>query len=104
MLDLLENLPLPFTTLIVMAISVAATVGISKLISGRIRWLLAVAVPIAISYTLYWSPVWFAHRTDVAEYSAWAPILMTAWSMPSVLACLVCVAIVRKRHRMHEHV
>jgi hypothetical protein len=57
------------------AVLVAIVSGIAALAYGRLgrvipRWLAAVSFPFALSYVIYWAPVWLG-SSDVEQYYAW---------------------------------
>jgi len=104
MLNFLESLPFPITTLIVAGLSVAATgllyvVGLRKLL-----WAAAFIVSFAISYCVYWSAVWFRPDPPVAEYSAWANLFIGLWFVFSTLASTAFAWVLLKGRRAREHV
>jgi hypothetical protein len=41
------------------------------------RWLMAIAIPVLLSYCLYWLPVWMG--ADPSEYGNWQLITIGAW-------------------------
>ena len=67
-----------------------------------LRWLLALSVPLVISYSLYWSPVWLG--ADSSEYSAWAPLFIVPWYVAgAVMSSLVIyLDYWRRRRRMRQ--
>ncbi|MFI4889451.1 MAG: hypothetical protein ACHQIL_02865 [Steroidobacterales bacterium] len=56
-----------------------------------VAWVIAIAVPLAISYCLYWVPYWFSAFSDQA--SLWADLIIGVWfvagTVTSVLALLI---------------
>jgi uncharacterized protein YqgC (DUF456 family) len=99
MLDFVESLPLPGTILVAAGISLVVTAAASRLASRRMIWLVAVVVPFATAYALYWAPFWLRHGTNRADYSAWAPVVIGIWGIPSLIACLILVFILSRRRR-----
>lgn len=58
------------------SVLVALVSGVAALLVGRIspavvRWCVAVLLPFALSYCVYWIPVWLGADGDRAQYSAW---------------------------------
>ena len=90
----MDDLPLYATTAIVAATSVALVATVSLLRVKALLWLAAVVIPVAVSYWVYWAPVWSGENSS--EYSAWAPVLIGIWSLASVVASLIFVAVVSK--------
>ena len=71
-----------------------------RLRSTPLRWVLALSVPLVISYSLYWSPVWLG--ADSSEYSAWAPLFIVAWYIAGAAMSSLVVYLDnwRRRRRM----
>ena len=95
MLELWETLPFAATTTIVVAISLVLVFAISRFLRNRWLWLPALLIPLAVSYCLYWIPVW--RGADSSEYSAWAVLVLGNWFVFAVTACCVLVSIVLRR-------
>ena len=95
MLDFLESLPLPVTAAMVAAMSVALLFALSRAYIGRWLWVPALLIPFALSYFLYWTPVW--RGANSSEYSAWAPLLIGTWFVFGAIACSVLVAVLLAR-------
>ena len=79
--------------------AVVAISSIIALLTGRLqpaalRWVAAVVAPIAVSYCLYWSPVWLG--ADSSEYSSWSGIFVIPWSVVGILASVVVMIGVRQ--------
>ena len=74
----------------------------SRLQSTPLRWLLALSVPLVISYSLYWSPVWLG--ADSSEYSAWAPLFIVPWYIAgaTISSLVIYLENWRRRRRMRQ--
>ncbi len=96
MLDLLESLPFPVTTLVVAAFSVVIVALVSRVSPNWFRWVATLFVPFIVAYTTYWVPVWIRHRGDIEDYSAFEPMVVGIWGLAGNVGSLVCVLIVRK--------
>jgi len=59
-------------------------------------------MPFGIAYVIYWAPVWISHSTNVADYSAWAPIFYGSWGLPGVIASLVGVYVIGRRRKSKQ--
>jgi hypothetical protein len=96
-LAVFKSLPLPLTALIV---AVASAAVVSALLITRLyplRWPLVLLVPSAISYALYWAPVWSG--ADPSEYSSWAALVILLWSIAGAIACAIVVAVIGRRRK-----
>jgi hypothetical protein len=49
-------------------------------------------VPISLSYSLYWLPVWVGQ--DSSEYAMWAIVCIVPWSVAGVLASTAVTSII----------
>jgi hypothetical protein len=58
MLDLFEALPLGVTTPIVAGLCLLVVAFLTLSVSLRWMWLVAVAVPLIVSWLIYWAPYW----------------------------------------------
>ena len=81
---------------IVAIISLALTAGLFRVMSVCRMWLVAVLIPFAVAYALYWVPVWIKHRAD-PDFSRWASFVITFWAVPSAVACLLLVGVLAWR-------
>jgi len=78
-------------------ISLAST----RLRSARVRWVIALIFPLALSSTLYWSPV--ALGASALEYSTWAILVVPAWTLAGTVASVLVLAIAAYRGRARHH-
>jgi len=69
MLDMINSLDFGSGALVVAAISGLLALWWSRIRRRDLGLCLALGVPLAIAYSLYWSPVWLGD--DPMEYSAW---------------------------------
>jgi hypothetical protein len=74
----------------------------TRIRSTPLRWLLALSVPLVISYSLYWSPVWLG--ADSSEYSAWAPLFIVPWYIAGAAMSSLVIYLVdwRQRRRTNQ--
>jgi hypothetical protein len=96
-LDIFETLPLPATTAIVAVIAAVLVACLTFTKLYALRWLFAFVVPFAIAYAIYWVPVW--NGADSSEYSAWAPLVISIWSLFGIIACSIVVVLMGWRRR-----
>ena len=85
---------------------VAALSGVFALFTGRLqptalRWASCAFAPIAISYCLYWSPVWLG--AESSEYSSWSGVFVMPWSLVGIMASAAVMIGVRQ-HLRAKHV
>ena len=85
---------------------VAAASALLALFTGRLqpaalRWASCVFAPIAISYCLYWSPVWLG--AESSEYSSWSGAFVIPWSLLGIVVSAVVIIGVRQ-HLKAKHV
>jgi hypothetical protein len=88
---------------------VAITSGLLAGLWGWLRlgvfgWLLAIATPFIISYSLYWSPVWLG--ADDIQFGTWAPLFIAPWTAIGEAASLFMFFLVdgaRNRKRPGPH-
>jgi hypothetical protein len=104
MLDIFESLPLGATTAIVAGLSFVVVVLLSRLVSLRWMWLAAVAVPLVVSWLIYWAPYWLRPHTDSAEYSLWELLFMVIWGGAGVVVSLIFVGLLSRFRKPNSHV
>jgi hypothetical protein len=105
MLDIFESLPLGATTFIVASLSLVLVALLALLVSRRWIWLVAVVIPLFVSWLIYWAPYWLRPHTDSAEYSAWELLFMVVWGGAGVIVSLIFVGLrARFRKRKVSHV
>jgi uncharacterized membrane protein len=85
---------------------VAVLSAVFALFTGRLsptafRWAAGALVPLAISYCLYWAPVWLG--ADSSEYSSWSGVFVVPWSLVGILASVAVMLGVRQ-HLKAKHV
>jgi hypothetical protein len=91
MQEFFQSLSLTTASLLVAVVSGVAALLIGRFGSVVARWFAAVLFPFAVSYSVYWMPVWLG--ADGTEYLAWAllgvglPFL--AGLLPSVVVTFV---------------
>src|SRR5574337_2205126 len=62
--------------------------------SRQVRWALAVALPAAAAYALYWAPVWLG--ADPSEYSAWFFVCFVPWFLSGTTTAFTVVFVTRR--------
>jgi len=87
---------------------VAAVSAVLALFTGRLqpaalRWSACALVPAAVSYCLYWSPVWLGAEYSISEHSSWSGVFLFPWSLVGALASVAVTAGVRQ-HLKAKHV
>jgi hypothetical protein len=65
-----QSLSLTSASVLVAVISAITALLIGRIRSAVARWFAAVLFPFALSYSVYWMPVWLG--ADGSEYPAWA--------------------------------
>jgi hypothetical protein len=70
-------------------LSALVAVVAARLYSGLVMWLLAIAEPIAISYSLFWLCVEMGVISD--ESGSWYPFVLPYLTIPALLAS-VCLS------------
>jgi hypothetical protein len=90
MLDTLENLS--FASGAVVIALVSAVGALCALLATRwvARWALLLSVSVAVSYSLYWLPVW--RGANSAEYSTWEGIIVVWAAVGAVTGSFVFAA------------
>jgi hypothetical protein len=73
-----ESLSLGSGAGIVAVLSALRTRLLFKRAHGRAVWLLPLATPLVVSFSLYWLPVWLG-ADDVAQFGAWAGLFILPW-------------------------
>ena len=96
MKELLESLSLGPGAVVVAVCSAALAWPLYRVRPVILRWLGAVAVPFALAYGLYWSPVWLG-SSDIAQYSAWQFLVVGVWFLAGVTASVVVIFALGRR-------
>jgi peptidoglycan/LPS O-acetylase OafA/YrhL len=65
---------------------------------ARSLWIYA--VPFALSYSLYWLPVWLG--SDSSEYGAWQAVFIIPWFAAGAASSALTVWSIRRRRRRAE--
>lgn len=65
-----------------------------KAARGPVVWFLPLAAPLAVSYSLYWLPVWMGAE-DGAQFEAWAGLFIVPWYLAGAGASLYVVVLLR---------
>ena len=89
MLNLLHSLSLESGSVVVAVASALFGIVSARLGPAILRWALALGAPLALSYALYWSPVWLGD--DPLEYRTWAPLFVGAWYLAGAIASSLVV-------------
>lgn len=101
MRQLVESLSWTSGFFVVAVLSAVVALVTGRLNPAALRWATGALVPIAISYCLYWSPVWLG--ADSSEYSAWSGVVVIPWSLVGILASIAVMIGVRQ-HLKAKHV
>jgi hypothetical protein len=103
MLQLIESLTWTSGFFVVAAMSAILALFTGRLQAVALRWLACVFLPVAISYCLYWSPVWLGADYSSGEHSTWSGVFVVPWSLVGILASAVVMLGVRQ-HLRAKHV
>lgn len=98
MKDFLNSLSLGSGAAIVAVCSALLAWPLCHMRQGIFRWLGAVVTPLVLAYILYWLPVWLG--ANPSEYFSWAFLFISTWFLAGIVASLVVVIILGKRHAM----
>jgi hypothetical protein len=98
MKQLLESMSLASGTVIAAVFCAALAWPLSLVRSATLRWTGGVAIPLALAYALYWSPVWLG-ADDRAQYSAWQLLVVPVWFVAGGVSSAIVLLIVRKKRR-----
>ena len=90
----IEDLPTSFVAILVGLLSASLALLWGRLKSKHWTYCLAFVSPIAISWSLAWSPVWFQGR-DPSEYAGWWLLDVVPWSAAGLVGSFGVVLIVR---------
>ena len=101
MRQMIESLTWTSGFFVVAAASAFLALFTGRLPSAALRWASCVLAPIAISYCLYWSPVWLG--AESSEYSSWSGVFVIPWSLVGILASTAVILAVRQ-HLKAKHV
>jgi hypothetical protein len=94
MAELLDSLSLQTGALVVALTSAVVGVLVAWIAPRKVAAGLAIAVPIALAYCLYWSPVWLGGHNS-AEYSTWVLFVVGVWSIVGLATSLMLYFIAR---------
>src|SRR5947209_7024432 len=89
--------PIAFGAMAVSLVSALLTWALFKHLPGRQAWLLPLAAPFFVAYSLYWWPVWMGSK-DVDQYGAWALLVITPWYLAGA-GTSACVVFLRRSLR-----
>jgi len=78
----------------VAVLSALLTWVLFKRARGREVWLLPLAAPLVVSYSLYWLPVWMGSN-DVDQYGAWALLFIIPWYLAGAGTSAYVVVLLR---------
>jgi len=97
MKSFIESLTLGSGAVLVGVASAGVTWLLCWLCPRPLRWLWIVLVPLTLSCSLYWSPVWW-FGADAASFGAWALLVIVPWFLcGSFFSSLVAFVGFRKR-------
>lgn len=92
-----QSLSLGSASVLVAVISAVAALLIGRITSAIARWFAAVLFPFALSYCVYWMPVWLG--ADGSEYLAWALLGVGVPFLAGLVPSVVVTFVVRRRAR-----
>jgi uncharacterized membrane protein len=101
MRQLIDSLSWTSGFFVVALLSAVVALFTGRLQPTALRWVAGALAPIAISYSLYWSPVWLG--ADSSEYSSWSGVFVIPWSLVGILVS-VAVMIGVRQHLKGKHV
>jgi hypothetical protein len=94
-----QSLSLGSASLLVGTASAVVALLIGHIGSSVARWLAAFLFPLALSYCVYWSPVWLG--ADGSEYPAWALLGVGVPFVAGLVPSAVLTFIVRRHAKPH---
>src|SRR4051794_32996048 len=94
MAEFLDSLSLTTGALMVALTSAVVAVLVAWVVPRKVATGLVIALPVALAYCLYWSPVWLGGRNS-AEYSTWALFVVGVWSIVGIAASLMLYFLAR---------
>lgn len=92
----LESFSLGSGTLLIALLSMGIVWSLRSWLPKNLHSLSSAVVPFVLAYCLYWSPVWLG-SDDVAQYGAWAGLVIGAWFLAGFFPSAVMVLIIQKR-------
>ena len=95
MVETIDSLSLESAAAIIAAISVGLAFIWARIRRKLWRRFASIWVPFLLSYTLYWSPVWFGHG-DRAQFAAWAPLFIVPWFAAGAVASTLTMFLIGK--------
>ena len=98
MVETIDSLSLESAAAIIAAISVGLAFIWVRIRHKIWRRFASLAAPFALSYSLYWTPVWFGHG-DRASFAAWAPLFILPWFAAGAAATVLTVFLIGKIRR-----
>ena len=100
MREFFQSLSLESASLLVAVTCSLATFLISRISPIVVAWLAAVLFPFAVSYCVYWLPVWLG-SSDVAQYSAWELLGVGAPFLVGLVLSLLITFFMTRRAKPH---
>ena len=94
MRNVIESLSLVSGAAVVAVVSVLLTLVLSRYVRGRMVCSLPLGVPLVVSYSLYWSPVWMG-ANDEAQFGAWAVLFIVPWYLAGAVTSAFVVLLFR---------
>jgi hypothetical protein len=91
-----ESLSLGSGAILIALLSVAIVWPLCSVLSGALRWLSVIVVPLVLAYSLYWLPTWLG--SDASDYGAWEGLCVGAWFLAGAIPSAAIVLIYRWRH------
>jgi hypothetical protein len=95
MAGLLSSLSLASGSVVVAVVVAVMAALLVRRFRRSFVWLACLAVSFALSYCMYWSPVWLG--SDPTEYFVWEQLVVGAWSIAGTVAATLAVLILGRR-------
>lgn len=104
MLQLLNSLSLGSGALIVAIASSVLGAVFARVRWPLLRWALVLVVPLALAYSLYWSPLWLSHASaeDYGEFKIWWAVFIIPWYAAGVLSSATVLYVSRRIRRQPD--
>jgi len=95
MVEKIDSLSLALAAAIIAAISAGLALIWARIRQKYWRRIVSLAVPFVLSYSLYWTPVWFGHG-DRDSFAAWAPLFILPWFAAGAVSTVLTIFLIGK--------